>query len=950
MTEEIQYIGEHLIFGKVGYFVILLGFVSALFSCISYFFATNKEGTSEFQSWKRLGRIGFTLHGVSIYTTIFLTFYIMIQKYYEYSYVFEHVSDDLPFKYIFSAFWEGQEGSFMLWMFWHIFLGAIVLIKGGKWEAPVLSVLMAIEVFINSMILGIHIGTYKIGANPLALFRDTAAIPLFNNEDYITQLAQFADGLNPLLQNYWMTIHPPTLFLGFASTAIPFAFAIAGLWRKDHKASLRPMLRWGLFSGAILGTGILMGGAWAYEALSFGGYWAWDPVENTSLVPWLLVVAGIHTNLIAKATGYSIKSTYLFYILTFIMILYSTTLTRSGVLGDTSVHAFTEMGLENQLLLFIIFFTLLSIVFMVTGGKSVPAPEKEETIFSKEFWMFMGSMVLLFSGILITFTTSIPVYNKIAEVFGYDLGLTTPLEPIEHYNKYQVWIAIFIGLFSAFSQFLRYREFNWKGHSKKFAIHAAISMLIAGILTYVTALWINVGIWQYYLMLFFAMFTIIANIDMITFFGKVKGMNISSFTAHAGFGIMIIGIMASGLNKQYISTNPFAQRGLIPEDMINQNVILFESDPMFINGYQVTYEGDSIVDNTRYFKVNYQRIDKMGNRYESFDLYPNALYNAKFTKVASFNPSTQHYLDRDIFSHIAGLPPGEADIEDAKAKEDSLKYYSYSSLLNTPIEILDTVRVTEFGFDTTVVKKFLVSIEGINKSPVHHEYKPEMGDLALGLKLKVDYPADSTSYTAEPVIVLRGSLLFNYAAQINDLALKFKLNEKTLDAIFIPEAELAYQTMDLKVGDEFNFNGYKINFSNFEKDPVHSGYVKEEGDIAVAAVLNVNDTEGNNYSAQPIYLIRGNRPFVLKDEVSEVGLHFQFVKIDPATGTVTLNIAQHTQQSAIPFLMAANSYRDDYIVLEAIVFPGINFFWLGTIMMMAGLFIGMFRSIRDKVT
>jgi len=902
MTEEIQYIGEHLIFGKVGYFVILLGFVSAIFSCISYFFATNKEGTYDFHSWKKLGRVGFTLHGVAIYTTIFLTFYIMIQKYYEYAYVFEHVSDDLPFKYIFSAFWEGQEGSFMLWMFWHIFLGVIVMIKGGKWEAPVLSVLMAIEVFINSMILGIHIGSYKIGANPLALFRDTTAIPLFNNEDYITQLAQFADGLNPLLQNYWMTIHPPTLFLGFASTAIPFAFAIAGLWRKDHKASLRPMLRWGLFSGAILGTGILMGGAWAYEALSFGGYWAWDPVENTSLVPWLLIVAGIHTNLIAKATGYSIKSTYLFYILTFIMILYSTTLTRSGVLGDTSVHAFTEMGLENQLLLFIIFFSLLSAVFMISGSKSVPAPEKEETIFSKEFWMFMGSLVLLFSAILITFTTSIPVYNKIAEVFGYDLGLTTPLEPIQHYNKYQVWIAIFIGLFSAFSQFLRYREFNWKGHSKKFFIHAAVSLLIAGSLTYVTALWIKVGLWQYYLMLFFAMFTIVANIDMISFFGKVKGMNISSFTAHAGFGIMIIGIMASGLNKQYISTNPFAQRGLIPEDMINQNVILFESDPMFINGYQVTYEGDSIVDNTRYFKVNYQRIDKMGNRYESFNLYPNALYNAKFTKVASFNPSTQHYLGRDIFSHIAGLPPGEADIEDAKAKEDSLKYYSYSSLLNNPIEILDTVR------------------------------------------------ADSTSYNAEPVIVLRGSLLFNYAAQINDLALKFKLNEKTLDAIFIPEKDLAYQSFNLKAGDDFNFNGYNINFSNFEKDPVHPGYTKEEKDIAVAAVLNVSDKAGNNYSAQPIYLIRGNRPFVLKDEISEVGLHFQFVKIDPATGTVTLNIAQHTQQSAIPFMMAANSYRDDYIVLEAIVFPGINFFWLGTIMMMAGLFIGMFRSIRDKVS
>lgn len=948
MPEEIQYIGEHLIFGKIGYFVIILGFVSAIFSCLAYFFATNTEGTAPHQMWKRLGRIGFSIHGISIYTTIGMTFYVMIQKYYEYFYVFDHVSEDLPFRYIFSAFWEGQEGSFMLWMFWHIFLGTIIMFKAGKWESPVLAVIAAIEVFISSMILGLNLGNYKIGSSPLALFRDTSQMPLFNNEDYVMQLAQFADGLNPLLQNYWMTIHPPTLFLGFASTAFPFAFAIAGLWRKDHKACIRPMLRWGLFSGAILGTGILMGAAWAYEALTFGGYWAWDPVENTSLVPWLLVLAGIHTNLIAKATGYSIKSTYLFYVLTFIAILYSTTLTRSGILGDTSVHAFTEMGLENQLLMFIFFFCIASIAFMIKGFKSVPVPEKEETIFSKEFWMFIGSLVLLFSAILITFTSSIPVYNKVAELLGYDLGLTSPLEPIEHYNKYQVWIAIFVGLFSAVSQYLRYREFNWQGHQKKFYIHTLASLAIAGALTALVAQWIQIGIWQYGLMLFFGIFTIVANIDMITFFSKARGINLSSFVAHAGFGVMLIGILASGLNKKHISTNPFAQRGILNEDMINRNVLLIEGDPMFIKGYKVTYTGDSIVDNTRYFNVNYQRIDKMGNKFESFDLSPNALYNNKFTKVAAFNPSTKHYLGRDIFSHIAGLPPGEADIEDAKAKEDSLNYISYSNFMNTPFEIYDTVRITEFGFDTTVIKTFMVTIQDINRDPVHHEYEPELGDLAVGLKMKVVYPEDSLSYDIEPIIVLRGSLLFNYAAQVNDLALKVKLNEKTLDAIFTEEKNLAYQPFQFKVGEEINFNGYKIKFSNFDKDPVHSAYAKEEKDIVVGALLDVTDKNGKQFSAQPIYLIRGNKPFIIKDEITSLGLHFQFVKIDPATGSITINLAQHEKNEKIPFLLAANSFRDDYIVLEAIEFPGINLVWLGTIMMMFGLFLGMFRTMREK--
>jgi cytochrome c-type biogenesis protein CcmF len=101
--------------------------------------------------------------------------------------------------------------------------------------------------------------------------------------DYLSKEAfQDGRGLNPLLQNYWMTIHPPTLFLGFSSTLFPFVFAIAGLWRGDIKGWMRPAVPWAFFGVMILGTGILMGGAWAYEALGFGGFWAWDPVENAS--------------------------------------------------------------------------------------------------------------------------------------------------------------------------------------------------------------------------------------------------------------------------------------------------------------------------------------------------------------------------------------------------------------------------------------------------------------------------------------------------------------------------------------------------------------------------------------------------------------------------------------------------------------------------------------------
>ena len=114
-----------------------------------------------------------------------------------------------------------------------------------------------------------------------------------------------ATGLNQLLQNYWMVIHPPILFLGFASTIVPFAYAVAGLWKKDYSSWTKQVMPWALFSAAILGLGIMMGARWAYESLNFGGYWAWDPVENASMVPWLVLVAGIHTMLIYNSTGHS---------------------------------------------------------------------------------------------------------------------------------------------------------------------------------------------------------------------------------------------------------------------------------------------------------------------------------------------------------------------------------------------------------------------------------------------------------------------------------------------------------------------------------------------------------------------------------------------------------------------------------------------------------------------
>ncbi|MBP6825650.1 MAG: cytochrome c biogenesis protein CcsA [Saprospiraceae bacterium] len=926
-----EYIGEQLLPGKLGHMFVVLSFVAALLSTVTYFIATQRRQTADSEGWRNLGRLGFLLHGIAVAGIIGSLFYILTGKMYEYQYAWANISDDLPSRYVFSAFWKEQQGSFLLWSFWHVVLGIVLILRGGKWETPVLAVIALAEMLIASMILGLYFGDFRLGASPFDLLRDTMDAPIFAQADYLSKIK--GNGLNPLLQNYWMTIHPPTLFLGFASTIVPFGFAIAGLWLREHKEWLKPALNWALFSGAILGTGILMGGAWAYEALSFAGYWAWDPVENTSLVPWLVMVAGIHTNLVARSTGYSIRSTYGLYLLSFVLVLYSTYLTRSGILGDTSAHAFTELGLGFQLVMFIIAFSLLSLGLWISRYREVPDVKGEESAAAREFWMFIGSLVLLFSAVLITGATSLPVFNKI---LGTDWTLK---DPIEHHNRYQLWIAVFIGTLTAIGQFMRYNERNWSASAKKFALHMGIAAVGAGILTVLNAQWIEIRAWQLYALLFSAMFTVVANADYLITMMKGNLKLAGSAVSHFGFGVLILGIMSTGLGKSWISANSFAMDGLIEgmgKDGLQKNVILMKEDGMPIKGFEAVYLKDTLERQTRSFVVQFNRLDLNGNPTgENFTLTPNVMYDRQFSKVVANNPSTKHYWDRDIFTLVPALPKAESDPEYAKQQEDSLKYEKYEALAG----------------DTIFTKSHYIVVESLTKQPKHPDYIPEKGDLAFGLKLRVYALDDPKAYSAEPMFFVRmGKGIRSLSASINRLKMKFRLSEASMEQVFKLENDLKYTSFRVKKGEEFTYQGYKIRLAGPDMNIKLPSYAPEEGDIAVAAQMDITAPNGQTATAAPVYLIRNNQQFSLKDEVPALGLHFRFEKIDPEAGIFIIAAAKGSaEMSKIPLEIAENVSRSDYIVLEAIVFPGINLVWVGSIMMLLGLAISFWKRMSSKL-
>ncbi len=924
-----EYVNEHLAAGAIGRALLLIAFLAAGLACFAGWRGTQTAS----ERWTRLTGVAYATMSVAVALTIALLLYMMTQHWYEYQYVQQHVNDDLPFRYVFTAFWEGQEGSFLLWLFWHGVLGMVVWYTNKAWRLPVISVIAAVQVVLFSMLLGVYLPfgeELRVGSSPFLLLRETMRAPIFQQADYVSLIE--GTGLNPLLQNYWMLIHPPTLFLGFASTVVPFAFAVAGLWRRAHQDWLAPALRWSLFSGGILGIGILMGGAWAYEALNFGGYWAWDPVENTSLVPWLLMVAGIHTTLVARATGHSIKSSYIFFILAFVGILYSSLLTRSGLLGETSVHAFTEMGLEAQLVFLVGSFALLGFGLLAVRWGSIPSKAVEERADSREFWMFLGSLVLLFSAGMITVSSSLPVINKIGDAVGLDFGHLTINEPVAHYNRYQLWVGVFMALFTAVAQYMRWRGLRGRGRAllMRLGAVAAISVVL-GVLT---ASQLLVQGWHFAALAATAYFAILSNVDYVVTSNVALWQRLGSVASHVGFGLLLLGVLLSGLNQRHISSNTFAMEGLLDEEQIGKNVVVVKGLPMVINGYEVTYLSDTLVGNRRDYAIRYRELSREGELGEEFVLRPYALYTNDFSKLASMNPDTKHYWDHDVFTHITGMPPGNQSAEEAKIFEDSLRFE----------------RVDLVVGDSTSLERHQVRLLALTDQPTHPDYEPAAGDVALGATVEIRRLNFDTAQTATAVVVLRENLIYSYPAQVNAFSARIRLPEEALSSRLVDESSLDYSLVSLAPGETTTFAGREITFERFDPKGSHPAYQSEEGDVAVVGELSVAQAGGTTASLRPLFFIRDNTPFQVKDIHPGLGLHARLVSIDPATGRGKFALAQQTETTlaAVPIEVAENASRSDWVLLEATVFPGINLFWIGSIVMLLGLLISMGFRIKEK--
>ncbi len=755
--------GEHLFPGHLGQLFVVLSFGGALLSAISYYFATTSKDQLD-TSWLRLGRWAFYLNSISIVGVGTCLFYILYNHYFEYHYAWSYTSRSLPVYYLVSGFWNGQEGGFLLWTFWQAVLGNILIRRAKSWEKPVMTVISFSQLWLASMILGVEILGKRIGSSPFLLLRNSGIeAPIFQQANYLSFIKD-GQGMNPLLQNYWMVIHPPTLFLGLASVVVPFAYAVAGLWQKRYKEWIAPAIPYALFAGMILGTGVVMGSLWAYESLNFGGFWAWDPVENASIFPWLTMVAALHVLIVFKNSGHSYFTATMLVLLSFVLVLYSSFLARSGVLGESSVHSFTDEGMLWQLVLFIVAFLVISIYFLTTRWKELPLNKKDEDTYSREFWMFVGAIFLGLSCFHLLLVTSIPVWNAI---FGTKVAPPTDL--VGHYNIIQASFALVITILTGFTQFLKYKK---TGDVKKFFLVTGQYFAIAIIATALIAFFTDVYKlhFVFVLVMLGSFYSIVANGKIFADAIKGKFKLAGSAVAHIGFALMLIGALIAAGTRGVVSKNEsgtinIKDFGKAAGD-VRENIMMYKNQPIKMGVYTVTYIGDSVSEPNHYYKVDYKRYDSSGKLAEEFVLKPNVQINREMGLTPS--PDTRHYFTHDLYTHITALPQPKAataDAQEAAAHGDENDDKNYDAPIPHEVAVGDTIRYRD-GY---------IVVRSLNREAQVQNIPLSGNDVAIGANL--DVVTNGKTYKVEPVYMIRNRSVFDFSRTVDDAGLKLRLSK-----------------------------------------------------------------------------------------------------------------------------------------------------------------------------
>ncbi|HET7374567.1 MAG TPA: cytochrome c biogenesis protein CcsA, partial [Gemmatimonadaceae bacterium] len=383
----------------------------------------------------------------------------LLTKDFSLEYVAGHISSTMPSVYIFTAFWSGQAGSLL---FWALILSmyATIAIATSRRRNPELIPWAAGTL---SAVLLFFIGTVCFKANP------------FTRLDFMPLDGR---GMNPQLQNPGMALHPPNLYLGYVATAIPFAFAVAALFTRRLDAEwLSVVRRWTLLSWFFLTTGILLGMWWAYVELGWGGYWAWDPVENSSFLPWLTNTAFLHSIMVQEKRGMLRKWNVVLVVVSFLLAIFGTFITRSGVIE--SVHSFAQSPVGTWFATFFFLATGLTIYLVGTRLRDLQANAELESMVSREAAFLYNNLLLVGIAFAVLWGTIFPILSEWAR--GNKITVGPPF-----FNSVNVPLGLLLLALTGIGPLIAWRKASVSNLKRQFlspslfGLAVAVALLAAG--------------------------------------------------------------------------------------------------------------------------------------------------------------------------------------------------------------------------------------------------------------------------------------------------------------------------------------------------------------------------------------------------------------------------------------------------------------------------------------
>jgi len=552
------------------------------------------------ESARPLARHAYLFFAVSVVLVAAVLAVALIRRDFRVEYVYQYSGLELAAHYQFAAFWAGQKGSFLIWLLWGALIGLFVQRAAGKAEAPV----MGIYTLTVTGLLCI-----LVRENPFVMLAETP----FDGQ-----------GLNPLLQDDWMVIHPPIMFVGFALAAVPFAFAMAGLWTRDYRSWAARAYPWALAGFLVLGAAILMGGYWAYKTLGWGGYWGWDPVENASLIPWLLLVVLVHGLHLERTKGRYRKANVIIASLVYLSVLYGTFLTRSGVLADFSVHSFVDLGISGWLIALMVTFIAIPAVLIPLRWRQIPAAKNEDPILSRGAFLVMSTITVMLTAVVITFGTSAPLLTG----FLANPGQVGP----EWYNRVNGPLALLLIVLLALVPFLTWRGIELRVLLRKLRWPALGAALATG-----ATVFFGVHHPLHLAVIFFALLAIVTNLQKTWERAASGGIGAAGgWLAHVGVGVILIGFLASSAYD------------------VSAKVTLPMGEPVAINGLTLTFEQMIPRKGREKERLQVRVVRADGREYVA---YPSLFINDR-TRQTMAHPDVRTTLLQDLYVSPIEFDPG----------------------------------------------------------------------------------------------------------------------------------------------------------------------------------------------------------------------------------------------------------------------------------------------------